>query len=422
MVLLDVVYNHFGPDGQLPARLRPAVLRPDAPARPGARRINFDGEHSAHGAPLLRRQRAVLARGVPLRRPAPRRRARHRRHARPRTSSRRSPQPCATARVDSARCTWCWRTTTTRARCLRARRQRPSRASRPRSGTTTCTTPPTCWPPASATATTRDYADAPLGQLGAGPGRGLRLPGRSRSPHRGGTTRGEPSAHLPLAGLRRLPAEPRPDRQPRLRRAARRAGRSAGARRVRSPACCSRRRCRCCSWARSSPRRTPFLYFCDFDGRSRARRCTAGRRQEFAACRGLRRGGRSRTHSRPERRGHLRGLAAALGRCRERGRPTPPGAVPRLLGLRSQHLQPHLPGAARGWQVRCATSSASVSSGRWASTLSLARCARRLRRPGPKLAAGARRDRGLSHRRRARGGRWPADQRAGDAASQRAAA
>ena len=63
------------PRGQLPARLRPQFFNPQHQTPWGAA-INFDGDGSAHGARLLHPQRALLARGVPLRRPAPRRGAR----------------------------------------------------------------------------------------------------------------------------------------------------------------------------------------------------------------------------------------------------------------------------------------------------------------------------------------------------------
>jgi maltooligosyltrehalose trehalohydrolase len=45
MVLLDVVYNHFGPDGNYLHAYAPAFFNPDVPTPWGAA-INFDGEHS----------------------------------------------------------------------------------------------------------------------------------------------------------------------------------------------------------------------------------------------------------------------------------------------------------------------------------------------------------------------------------------
>ena len=60
----------------------------------------------------------------------------------------------------------------------------------------------------------------------------------------------------------------------------------------RPPACSSRRRSRCCSWARSTTRRSPFQFFTDHDRPADRRGDTEGRRQEFESVRGLRRGRR----------------------------------------------------------------------------------------------------------------------------------
>ena len=73
----------------------------------------------------------------------------------------------------------------------------------------------------------------------------------SRRPIATASRAATPSARPAADRLRAVPAEPRPDRQPRVRRPADRAGRSRGAARPRSPCCCSARRSRCCSWARS---------------------------------------------------------------------------------------------------------------------------------------------------------------------------
>ena len=50
MVLLDVVYNHFGPDGQLPARVRAAVLHRPRTTRRGARRSTSTASRRARCA------------------------------------------------------------------------------------------------------------------------------------------------------------------------------------------------------------------------------------------------------------------------------------------------------------------------------------------------------------------------------------
>ena len=79
MMLLDVVYNHFGPEGNYLQALRASRSSPSAITRRGVRRSTSTAPHSRAGARLLHPQRALLARGVSLRRPALRRGARDRR-------------------------------------------------------------------------------------------------------------------------------------------------------------------------------------------------------------------------------------------------------------------------------------------------------------------------------------------------------
>ena len=78
MVLLDVVYNHFGPEGNYLHAYAPQFFNRAPPDAVG-RGDQLRRRRQPHGARLLRPQRALLAGGVPLRRPAPRRRARDRR-------------------------------------------------------------------------------------------------------------------------------------------------------------------------------------------------------------------------------------------------------------------------------------------------------------------------------------------------------
>ena len=83
-VLLDVVYNHFGPEGNyLP------VYAPDfftnRHKTPWGDAINYDGPDSRPVRDFFIQQRPLLARGVPSRRPAPRRRPRD--HGRQRPAS-----------------------------------------------------------------------------------------------------------------------------------------------------------------------------------------------------------------------------------------------------------------------------------------------------------------------------------------------
>ena len=78
MVLLDVVYNHFGPKGNYLPRYAPQFFT-DRHKTPWGAAIDFSNEVRKE---ILRPQRALLARGIPLRRPALRRGARdHRRVA-----------------------------------------------------------------------------------------------------------------------------------------------------------------------------------------------------------------------------------------------------------------------------------------------------------------------------------------------------
>ena len=63
MVLLDVVYNHFGPEGNYLHAYAPQFFT-ERHHTPWGAAINFDGAACAHGARLLRPQRALLAGGV----------------------------------------------------------------------------------------------------------------------------------------------------------------------------------------------------------------------------------------------------------------------------------------------------------------------------------------------------------------------
>ena len=86
--------------GELPRRLRPVLHRPLP--HPLGRRAQLRRARQRRGAPLLRRQRALLADRVPRRRPAPRRDPRHlrlRRAARPRGDRGRVPRRGGAARA-----------------------------------------------------------------------------------------------------------------------------------------------------------------------------------------------------------------------------------------------------------------------------------------------------------------------------------
>ena len=74
MIFLDVVYNHFGPDGNYLSLYAPQFFREDHQDTVGT----GDRLPPAGGAQLLHRERAVVADGISLRRPALRRRSRDR--------------------------------------------------------------------------------------------------------------------------------------------------------------------------------------------------------------------------------------------------------------------------------------------------------------------------------------------------------
>ena len=75
MVFLDVVYNHFGPDGNYLANYAPQIFRDDVKTPWGA----GDRFPSRRSATVLHRECALLADGVSLRRAALRCRPRHHR-------------------------------------------------------------------------------------------------------------------------------------------------------------------------------------------------------------------------------------------------------------------------------------------------------------------------------------------------------
>ena len=72
-VILDVVYNHLGPDGNYLGAVRRRLLHATATRPSGARRSTSTAPDAGAGARVLRRQRRLLDRRVPPRRPAPRR-------------------------------------------------------------------------------------------------------------------------------------------------------------------------------------------------------------------------------------------------------------------------------------------------------------------------------------------------------------
>ena len=176
---------------------------------------------------------------------------------------------------------WCWRTTTT-TRCWRTLR---AAALSTRNGTTTSTTSLHVLLTGETRRLLCRLSPTSRPQLGALPGGRLRLPGRSV-----GSTAAAAARRAERAICRRppscFPAEPRPDRQPRLRRAADGRSPSRGADARPSRCCCCRPQIRCCSWVRNGrDARLPVFHRL----RRRARRRGARRPpREFAQIRGLR--------------------------------------------------------------------------------------------------------------------------------------
>ena len=139
MVFLDVVYNHFGPEGNYLGRYAPSLLHRSAHALGQRDRL------SRAGSPrLCDRERAALAARLSLRRAAARCRPRDRRARRAVAAARsqRAP-PASSPRKPAGTSIWCWRTTTTAPAFSTPRRIR-RRENIARSGTTTIITPGTC--------------------------------------------------------------------------------------------------------------------------------------------------------------------------------------------------------------------------------------------------------------------------------------
>ena len=238
-VILDVVYNHVGASG-VKALEAFGPYFTERYETPWGKAVNFDDEGSDARPRVGAAERRGLGARLPRRRPAPRRDPRHPRRRRPPRA--RASWPSACTRRDRAR--------------AGHRRERPERPEghppgapgrlrpRRRRGPTTSTTRCTRCSPASARAGTRSSA------------RSAQLAKAFHRPHvhdggystfrgrRFGAPRRRPRARA----VRRLRPEPRPGRQPRLRRPAARARRGRWPRSAR----CWHPSPRCCSWARST--------------------------------------------------------------------------------------------------------------------------------------------------------------------------
>ncbi len=140
MVLLDVVYNHFGPEGNYLGRYAPSFFT-DAHT-PWGSAIDYRVPQSAR---LCDRERAALAARLSLRRPAARRRACDRRAGRVRRCCMRSaPPPASSPRETGRHIHLVLENDDNRASHSRRRRTTRRGANIARSGTTTIITPGTC--------------------------------------------------------------------------------------------------------------------------------------------------------------------------------------------------------------------------------------------------------------------------------------
>ena len=308
MVFLDVVYNHFGPEGNYLHAYAPQFFTRRHHTPWGAA-INFDGEDSRtvrdffiHNALYWLEEYHIDG----LRLDAV--------HAiaddsRPHILDRAGAGRARARRPQPRTCTWCSKTTPTRPATWERTRVPP--AATTRSGTTTSIMRLHVLVTGERDGYYADYAERAARQPGPLPGRGLRLSGRafaltataSRAARRAAgcarvhscrscrtTTRSAtaPSASASAGSVRRSGSRPR------------------------SRSCCSRRSRRCCSWARNGRAREPFPFFCDFepDLARQGHRRTARR---VRALRPLPRRDRTPAHPRPQRAHHVRFGTAGLG-------------------------------------------------------------------------------------------------------------
>ena len=239
-VILDVVYNHLGASGVEGDRGVRPVLHRQATRRSGARRSTSTTPTATRCASGRSRAPSGWVARLPRRRPAARRDPRDLRRRAPSTSLARARRPRARARP-------------ARARHRRERPERPAGHPARAIGRLRATTPQ--W--------ADDFHHALRVAAHRRARRLLRRVRRGRRARQGVPPPVRPRRHVldaPPAALRRarrrprrravrrLRPEPRPGRQPRVRRPA---ARRARGRSPRSARCCRRSR-RCCSWARST--------------------------------------------------------------------------------------------------------------------------------------------------------------------------
>ena len=315
MVLLDVVYNHFGPEGNYLHAYCAAVLQRRRTRRRGARRSTSTASERAPCATSSSTTRSTgsrnststacaWTRSTPS--PTTRRRDIVRRDR---------ARACATGPGRERHVHLVLENDATRPRCS----ARDARGA-PRAPTAQWNDDLHHALHVLLTGETRRLLRAttptdPRRHLGPRARRGLRLPGRGVGvPRRRGARRAE---RAPAAGrLRLVPAEPRPGRQPRVGRAHRHARATARAARC-ATACAAARAARAAAVHGRGVRglhAVPLLL--RFRPASSPTRCARAGAREFAALRALRRPAARAAHPRPERRGDLLRIEAPLERTR----------------------------------------------------------------------------------------------------------
>ena len=300
--------------GQLPRRVRALLHRPLPHALGDGGQLRR--RRQRRGAALRRRQRPDVAAGLPRRRAAARRRPRHRRHVRrPHPRGARHRGRGASAPIWAGRCSSSPRATSTTP---------ASSAARMSGGYGLDAQWSDDFHHALHAVLTGErsgyYADfGSLGDLAKALQRAYVYDGRVLAPP-------PPPPRPRPAGLHRhsvprLPAEPRPGRQPGAGASGRRCCSARQRCRWRPRSCCSARSCRCCSRARSGGRPRRSSTSPTTTTPSSAEAVSEGRRREFAAF-----GWAPDDVPDPQDRGDVRGVGAALGRAR-RGASRPPARL-----------------------------------------------------------------------------------------------
>ena len=249
MVFLDVVYNHFGPEGNYLGRYAPALLH--RAQTPWGSAIDY---RVPEVRALRHRECAVLAARIPFRRAAAGCGACHHRTRRSLDAARTEPCRRQSRRENRPAHSSGARETTTTPRSLLDAGEVRRAANTARSGTTIIHHAWHVLLTGETHGYYRDYPKSPLHDIARAWRRASSIRAKRRASRRASAA--SPAATFPDR-LRQLPAEPRPDRQPRARRPARKRAPHPRRSRPRWRSRCWRRECRCCSWARNGARSRP---------------------------------------------------------------------------------------------------------------------------------------------------------------------